>query len=281
MKDQQMSKIKAVSNKTELALRLLFSFSALLPVTTLFTTITNADSRVTSQTASVQPDWIYTARPGDSVKSIGERYLADANQWVALLLYNNINNTGLLQPGSLIRIPVDMLKNFSQPATLRVTQGKVWLRRAHTNPYIPALPGLKINIGDELKTLNGFAQVTFADGSDLRIAKNSIIIFNSLTYYGETGMVDTRFRLNKGGIETNVTPLKGAKSRYEVSTPSAVAAVRGTSFRLHVEDHLTTAEVTEGRVLVSNASTRLTLQQGQAARIGATGGIIPISLLPR
>ena len=226
------------------------------------------------------PDWIYTARPGDSIHSIAKTYLKSPGQWTRLLRYNNLNNANPLPPGTIIKIPLYLLKSYPKPATLIETSGQVWYRKAHTSAYVPAIKGLKLNIGDELKTVDGQAWVTFADGSRLKIARQSIIIFNKLTHYGKTGMVDVRFRLNKGGIRTKVTPRKGPAARYEVTTPSAVAAVRGTTFRIRVIDAYTITEVTEGKVQVNNAHSKLLLREGQGASIGTTGNLAPVKLLP-
>ncbi len=235
---------------------------------------------LSASSAPNQAEWVYTVRPGDTVQSIADRYLAQAGEWPSLLRYNNISQTSELSPGTLIKIPVRLLKTYPKPAKLLVSQGSVWVRKAHSTPYVPALRGSRLTVGDELKTDAGFALIKFADGSTLKVADNSIIIFNTLTHYGETGMVDTRFRLMRGGIKTDVTPRKGPAARYEVSTPSAVAAVRGTAFRMRVRPGQTITEVTEGRVSVRNATTQISLNVGQGAAIGDTGAISTIALLP-
>ncbi|WP_020407679.1 FecR family protein [Hahella ganghwensis] len=225
-------------------------------------------------------DWVYTARPNDTLQSIAQKYLMPDRRWDALVRYNKFDGSGILKAGTLVNIPVAWLKHYPQPATLTITQGEVWLRRAHTTNYIPALPGNKLNIGDELKTQEGQARVKFADGSSLSVAYQSIVIFNTLTHFSDTGMVDTRFRLLKGSIETNVTPRKGPAARYEVTTPSAVAAVRGTAFRMNVTATVTVTEVTKGIVEVSNNVTSRTLTKGQGAVISESISFDELPLLP-
>jgi len=223
--------------------------------------------------------WIYTSRPNDSIRSIANTYLAQPERWIEILRGNPVNPNGLLPPGTHVKIPVRLLKHYPKPATLVERKQEVWYRKAQTTAYVPALDGLQLNIGDELKTLEGFALIRFADGSTLRIAKQSIIIFNTLTHYGETGMVDIRFRLNRGKIKTRVTPRKGPAARYEVSTPSAVAAVRGTAFRVRVLAGATTTEVIEGTVVIYNATHRLSLAAGEGSRISNTGSLDRLQLL--
>ncbi len=232
-----------------------------------------------AQSAELRQDWVYTARPNDNLQLIAEKYLMPDRHWDELVRYNDLDGSGKLKAGTLVNIPVVWLKHYPRPATLLVSQGKVWLRRAHTTNYIPALPNTKLNIGDELKTQEGLALVKFADGSTLSVAEESIVIFNTLTHFSETGMVDTRFRLLKGNIETNVTPRKGPAARYEVSTPSAVAAVRGTSFRMKVTAKVTITEVTKGIVEVSNNVTSKRLSKGQGAVVSDSTNFEELPLL--
>ncbi len=54
---------------------------------------------------------------------------------------------------------------------------------------------------------------------------------DSLGSFDASGMVDTSVRLKKGRVENRVAPQK-PDSRYRIITPAAVAAVRGTEFRV-------------------------------------------------
>lgn len=100
---------------------------------------------------------------------------------------------------------------------------------------------------------NGSATLEFADKSRLLIHADSELVMDTLSTYGDSGMVDTRLRLPAGRVETQVTPKKGPGSRYEIITPTAVAAVRGTDFRVSAEPHkpVSRSEVLEGKVNVT------------------------------
>ena len=50
-----------------------------------------------------------------------------------------------------------------------------------------------------------------------------------------TGSVDYEFALDKGGVRSKVKPFRNAQDRYNVRTPVAVSAVRGTDFRNRYE----------------------------------------------
>ena len=77
-------------------------------------------------------------------------------------------------------------------------------------------------------------------------------------------MVDTSVRLQSGRVDTRVKPARGPGSRYQIITPAAVAAVRGTDFRVSAETGkpVMRSEVTEGSVGVGNAGKSTTVNAG-------------------
>ena len=178
-------------------------------------------------------DWIYTTRPGDTLWDISQKYLKSVNYWSRLQQLNNVDVAKQLAPGTKLRMPLSWLKSFAAPANLVSYSGEVQLRTAGTDSALAVSGKQKINIGDTLITSNnGSALIQFADGSTLLLQKNSEVKFNTLSSFGDTGMVDTQLRLQQGRIETRVKPLRNPDSRFEITTPAAVAAVRGTEFRV-------------------------------------------------
>ncbi|MFW2374690.1 MAG: FecR domain-containing protein, partial [Gammaproteobacteria bacterium] len=100
---------------------------------------------------------------------------------------------------------------------------------------------------------DGSALIQFADGSSLLVQKNSEVSFNTLSLFGETGMVDTQLRLHQGQVETRVKPLRNPDSRFEITTPAAVAAVRGTEFRVSYQSQrqIMFGEVLKGKINIA------------------------------
>ena len=200
-----------------------------------------------------QDYWEYTFRPGDSIWKIAQEYTNSVNNWHEI---SRINNIGIgpdrsISPGTRIKIPVAMLKQQPTPAILIVVQGDVQVRRA-SGEQLVAEAGTKVFSGDKVITRqNQSARIRFADQSELQVLANSEISFDKLSYHRDTGMVDTRLRLPKGRISSWIEKIK-PKSRFEIETPAAVTAVRGTQYRLASENgNITRTEVTEGQVAVS------------------------------
>ncbi len=201
-----------------------------------------------ASSANPVPEWIYTLHPGESFSEVANDLLAQNYSASRLLQYNKISNGAILGAGDAVRIPLAWLKRQPQPAKATTVSGTVQLISGTTGRKIPLSEDTLIRVGDEILSASGTATIELADGSEVRISPNSRLLFNRLTQYGKAGMVDTRLRLNHGEIHTRVKPVMEGGARFEIETPSAVAAVRGTAFALQTSGKGTSLQVTEGEV---------------------------------
>ncbi|HET8802206.1 MAG TPA: FecR family protein [Marinobacter sp.] len=204
-----------------------------------------ASSAAPSATA---PEWVYTLRPGESFSEVAGDLLSSRYGPGRLLQYNDIDNAATLGEGDRIRIPLAWLKRQPDPARVASVSGAVQLISGVDGQKRPLIPDALIRVGDEIISSAGTATIELADGSEVRLSPESRLIFNRLTQYGRSGMIDTRLRLNRGEVHTRVKPVIEGGSRFEIETPSAVAAVRGTAFALQTSASGTSLQVTRGVV---------------------------------
>ena len=197
--------------------------------------------------------WEYTFRPGDSIWKIAKEHTTSVNNWSEIQRINNIAKgpDRTIQPGARIKIPIHMLKQQPVPATVVAVRGAVKVVRAD-GASATATVGSHLYSGDQVITTAAQSlRMQFADGSELQVEAHSKIKLDKLSYHEKTGMVDTRVRLQQGRANTWVEKLK-PKSRYQIQTPAAITAVRGTAYRLSSdENQISRTEVTEGNVGVS------------------------------
>ena len=209
--------------------------------------------------------WVYTVRPGDNIWDLTERYCTSVRHWKRIQRLNNVHLDRQIPPGTKLRFPLDLLKY--QPATALVTQvqGTAQLIRTGGKPAVPLVAKTALRSGDRIVTAAG-ANVTlqFADGSELLVLEDSEIVMDTLSAWSTTGMVDTRVRLQGGRVDTRVKPGQGPGSRYHIITPAAVAAVRGTRFRVAADKQqpLSRSEVTAGTVNVGAAGSSQDIPAG-------------------
>lgn len=214
---------------------------------------------------SVAEDWVYTARPGDNLWNLSKVYLKDVSYYRRLQRYNGIDAPRVIPPGTPIRMPIAWLRHAPAEVEVLRARGAVEVVRAGATQAQPLRPGDRLAIGDQMRTgPESNATIGFADGSRLVLQAGSELLLDTLTAYGKTGMVDTRLRLRHGRIDTQVQPARGPASRYEIKTPAAVTAVRGTNFRVSAEQDRPVArsESIDGEVDVSGAEVVRVLPAG-------------------
>ena len=222
------------------------------------------------EAASV-PEWTYTIAPNESVRDIARRFLANGIPSSRILQHNNLVKLSELKSGDTLKIPLSWLQQQPDPARAASVSGQVMLLSGRDSSKRSLTAGTLIRVGDEVISYAGSATIELADGSVIRLSPNSRLAFNRLTRYGKSGMVDTRLRLSDGELETQVEPFVEDGSRFEIETPSAVAAVRGTMFTLKTDTTGTDLRVTDGRVAFGQRGKTRLVPEGYSARIATSG----------
>lgn len=226
-------------------------------------------------------DWTYTLKPGETFNQVSEELLKPSASSGRLASYNRIQSPSSVHAGDQIRIPVSWLRQQPEPAQVYGVSGHVRVRSAATGTIRRLVDGQQILAGDTIITHDGAATVELADGSTIRINPGSSVTFNRLTRYGRAGMTDTRMRLDRGGVSNRVTPMVEEGARFEIETPSAIAAVRGTAFSLQADRNGSHLQVTEGRVAFGTPGDIRQIPSGYGASVGPDGrGEMEILRLP-
>ncbi|MBJ6138854.1 FecR domain-containing protein [Marinobacter litoralis] len=233
--------------------------------------ITQGSASASSYSAETRSEWIYTLQNKDSLASIAESLLQNSGDGHRLLAHNGLPGNTHLKAGQSLRIPVAWLKRQPEPAKVSSVSGNV--------QHISGADGRKtslteqslIRVGDELLLGAGSATLTLADGSEIRVSPNSRLMFNRLTQYGKTGMVDTRLRLHRGEVHSRVKALQDTGSRFQITTPSAVVAVRGTAFTLQTNSNGSSIQVQQGAVDFGRPGKSQRIPTGYGASVSTSG----------
>jgi hypothetical protein len=116
--------------------------------------------------------------------------------------------------------------------------------------------------GDRIKTAaESRCEVKLNDGSMIRLGENSEFDFQQSNLSKQTRQVDAS--LKKGSIWANILKWRWAENKFEVKSPTAVCAVRGTVYRMEA-DSTTRVAVYDGQVDVGpTQDLREQLQQQQ------------------
>ncbi len=183
---------------------------------------------------------------GDNPWNLTERYLAGIKYWPRIQTLNRINDPQHIPPGTRLRIPVEWLRRVDAIAKVAAVHGQAEVRGKRATRALTA--GMQLRSGDVVQT-GREANVTleFADGSRVLVHAEAELHLDALGSFENTDYYDTQVRLTQGRMENLVAPLGKGPGRFEISTPAAVTAVRGTRYRVNAGADATRSEVLEGR----------------------------------
>ncbi|WP_295958822.1 FecR domain-containing protein [Rhodoferax sp.] len=205
-------------------------------------------------------DLIYTVQPGDHPWNLAERYLKSPSLALALRQRNQIADDHRIPPGTQLRIPKEWLKLESTQVLLLAVVGDTTLRRGNA-PARAAVAGELLQAPSGLRTgPDGSATLQFADGSRVLVRRDSELLLQATqkALLGQASIVG--LSLLQGSVENQVTPVGDSGGRFEIRTPAAIAAVRGTQYRVTTDGHSMHTEVVTGAVNVANPTGQVTAQ---------------------
>jgi hypothetical protein len=222
---------------------------------TLFALSWVLPSHAQAQTIDARATTTYITVAGDTLYEVAQRYLTDPHEWRALARLNHVSAPRRLPAGMPLRLPLSLLRRDVMPASVIALSGLVTLRSLAGASGMPAAPALPLRLGrtvgenDSVSTgPDGFATLELADGSYVSLTPNSSIVLSILRKMVLTGIDDRVIELKEGEVSNEVTHAKQRGDRFEVRTPSIVAGVRGTHFRVNVMPSMTAVEVLDGKV---------------------------------
>ncbi len=210
-------------------------------------------------------EWIYTVRPGDNLWNITERYMLSMRYWVPLLKLNQIDQPKRMLPGTLLRMPQQWSKISRVGAVIVDLTGTVEIVNLRSGKRRPAKRGERLMSHHRVITHQDSRMLLeFGDKSRLLLSSGSRLDLEKLQGYGDGDVTDTQIRLQQGGSESLVNPDKKSGTRFEIFTPSALTAVRGTGYRLNTSDEgrVTRVEVTSGQVAVAGGGKTISVSGG-------------------
>ncbi len=164
---------------------------------------------------------------------------------------------------------------FAASTTLTVLDGDVAVLHADGS-LERGLDAQPLRAGDLVRTAVGArAVLTYFDGSTVELEPESELVVETVrgTPAGDVIIV---MRQSLGRSWHVVTHLLTAGSRYEVETPAATAAVRGTAFQVAVSlDGATTVTTTEGVVRTTSTEGTVDVKPGTTTHVTPGGAPTP------
>lgn len=231
--------------------------------------------------AAEDPVIEYIVVKRDCLIKIGERILENPHKWREVAKINRIKDPYIIQPDQRLVVPVRLLKGSPMDGIVTFVKGEALLKKNQDNEWIKLKQGDLIKQGDSIKTeMASTLEITFEDKSVLFMRPNTLLTIDTSQKKGVFAIINN-INLKTGKTISNIKKATGTETRYEVTTPSAIAAARGTDFRISVDEMLSTrAEVLDGKVMVFASGKTVEVKEGEGTFIEkGTPPVTPVRLL--
>jgi hypothetical protein len=235
--------------------------------------------------APANPDFVlYEIKSGDTLSNIVNRHTQGEDALRQLITANALQDINRIPIGFQLKIPRPLIKYTLSKAV--VTQSN-----CKTVRKIAADQAHSIQIGSVLQE-GDVVQVPpdcqlglqLDDGSTLRLVSGAVIKITTLRRNTFQTSPEVQFELLDGRAELKVIRKRlGTDAPFQILTPTAVAGVRGTEFRVgfDAQQRHSQVEVLTGAVGARGSTDPLEtgVETGQGLPITATGQSLPVEKL--
>lgn len=149
--------------------------------------------------------------------------------------------------GVLILVALCITQSYGgSVAKIKRIEGKVSILKKGAAKWRDARVNMPINVGDEIYSREeSFAELVYSSGAIIRLDEKTKVTIDELTARG------TKSSTPIGNIWANMRKLTMSKKEFELSSPTATAAIRGTVFHMNTKkDSSTDVSVYKGKVSV-------------------------------
>lgn len=212
----------------------------------------------------------HVAQPGDTLIGLGQRYLVQPLDWPVLARLNHVGNPRRIPIGTRLCVPLERVRASPSPVQVLEAVGDT---SAHPGDRL--LPGHRVRTGSQ-----GYITLQLADGSVLKVQSATEAVLQSSQNHEPAGVLRTLWQLLRGRIESVVTPQPSTPPRFQIQTPQATLAVRGTEFRVTTIPGQTLAETLSGAVAVRQGTRQALVSAGLGTVATADGALAAPRALP-
>jgi hypothetical protein len=207
-------------------------------------------------------------KKGESLYHICELFLENPQDWRQVASVNRLKNPEMIHPGQKLVIPVRLLRGVPVDGVVTFITGDVSIKEKQTQAWRSLHLNEKVVQGNWVQTgPNGAVEITFENEFTVFLRPDTVVEISAARKKGALFLLYRLF-LSAGKTISRLQQITGKESRYEIRTPSAVAAPRGTEFRTAVDSDVNTRlEVLAGEVGVRAAKKAVDIKTGEGTLV--------------
>lgn len=209
-----------------------------------------------------------TVEKGENLYKICEKILEDPEDWRWVAMVNRISNPHRISPGQKLIIPTRLLMGVPVNGEVTYVKGDASIKLKASQEWQRLHLNDQINQGDWIQSgANSGIEITFENDFTLFLRSDTKIEITAARKKSAVFLMYQLF-LDIGKTITRIKRSTGKETRFEIRTPSAVAAARGTEFRAGVDADVTSRlEVLSGNVDVQAAQKKVALKAGEGTAV--------------
>jgi hypothetical protein len=147
----------------------------------------------------------------------------------------------VLFAGLLVLVLADSARAQAGAGSVEVKRvsGQVEVLKKGQSQWAPLAVGTRLVEGDDIRAHPGAsAELAVPDGSTLFLAENSRLVMSKLEFDDQEKIRNAAFYLAVGKVralvaKASISLLRSRQSNFVITTPTAVAAVRGTHYEVN------------------------------------------------
>jgi hypothetical protein len=175
----------------------------------------------------------YTLKPGDMLFALAQQYLQNPSDLETVARINRIGNIHRVPVGKVILIPRELLKYVPATAQVSFLRCRNVLRLDGPQAQTITL-GTTLTEGAVLRIPPGCQfSMTFEDNTTVRLLSGAVVKLTTLRRNVFDPSPEVKLDLLDGRIHLNVPNKRPpGDAPFQVTTPTSVAGIRGTQFRV-------------------------------------------------
>jgi hypothetical protein len=221
----------------------------------------------------------YRVNPRDTLIGLSQQVFSGPRAWREIARINRLPDPNRIYPGQVLRVPARLMRSSALPVRVTSTVGEVSVGGERVEA------GTVLAEGQVLQTAaKSSAVIELADGSRVRVPPATLAEILASRSAGPNAQIAQQtasdgwftgvLRMVRGSVEVLARKMRRS-APLEVTTPTAVVGVRGTHYRVTLDDETaaTRSEVLDGRVRLEAASRAVgtDIAAGFGAALAAAG----------
>ncbi len=204
---------------------------------------------------------------GTNLIRIARQYCTKPSDWKAIAGINRLSSPYIIYADSTLLVPLSILRTKKVSARVISIKGAPLLVTGH-NKTLQLHKGDTVLPGQTVITRDDeYVHLIYPDNKHSRIGPESKMLLVYLMRLADNNL-QAEFFLDRGKITNFIEKKLQPNEHFRTRTPMAITGIRGTEFRLKVEDAETSiVETLKGRVALSAAGKEVLVAKGQGSRV--------------